>query len=159
MNLELINSIACGLVALWATWCVLSGKVRDGIVGKLIYSAIAISGFVVMTRNQTLFFGPTNAGPTRIPLPGWSTPHVHGHVLGCGEEVDLLEAELRALPAGSALWCTAWAGRSPPPAALIRATNSDASVSWREIIWSTPCPENLKKFCRHQPKKRQQPSV
>ena len=64
MNAELINSIACGLVALWATWCVLSGKVRDGIVGKLIYSAIAISGFVVMTRNQTLFFGPTNAGLT-----------------------------------------------------------------------------------------------
>lgn len=64
MNFELINSIACGLIALWATWCVLSGKVRDGIVGKLIYSTIAISGFVVMARNQTLFFGPTNAGLT-----------------------------------------------------------------------------------------------
>lgn len=64
MNLELINSIACGLIALWAAWCVLSGKVRDGIVGKLIYSAIAISGFVVMTRNQNIFFGPTTAGLT-----------------------------------------------------------------------------------------------
>ena len=64
MNLELINSIACGLIALWATWCVLSGKVRDGILGKLIYSAIAISGFVVMTRSQNVFFGPTTAGLT-----------------------------------------------------------------------------------------------
>jgi len=64
MNYELINSIACGLIALWATWCVLSGRVRDGILGKLIYSAIAISGFVVMARNQTLFFGPTSAGLT-----------------------------------------------------------------------------------------------
>jgi hypothetical protein len=64
MNLELINSIACGLIALWAIWCVLSGKVRDGILGKLIYSTIAISGFVVMARNQTLFFGPTTAGLT-----------------------------------------------------------------------------------------------
>ena len=64
MNLELINSIACGLIALWATWCVLSGRVRDGILGKLIYSAIAISGFVVMTRNQNIFFGPTTAGLT-----------------------------------------------------------------------------------------------
>jgi hypothetical protein len=64
MNLELINSIACGLVALWATWCVLSGKVRDGILGKLIYSVIAISGFVVMTRSQNIFFGPTSAGVT-----------------------------------------------------------------------------------------------
>ncbi|EPA95266.1 hypothetical protein [Pseudomonas sp. G5(2012)] len=64
MNYELIGSIACGLIALWATWCVLSGKVRDGIVGKLIYSAIAISGFVVMTRSQNIFIGPTTAGLT-----------------------------------------------------------------------------------------------
>ncbi|QOQ76471.1 hypothetical protein IMF22_05285 [Pseudomonas poae] len=64
MNLELINSIACGLIALWAAWCVLSGKVRDGILGKLIYSAIAISGFVVMARSQNIFFGPTSAGLT-----------------------------------------------------------------------------------------------
>ena len=64
MNLELINSIACGLIALWATWCVFSGKVRDGILGKLIYSTIAISGFVVMSRNQEIFFGPTTAGLT-----------------------------------------------------------------------------------------------
>ncbi len=64
MTYELINSIACGLIALWATWCVLSGKVRDGILGKLIYSAIAISGFVVMARNQSIFFGPTTAGVT-----------------------------------------------------------------------------------------------
>lgn len=64
MSYELINSIACGLIALWATWCVLSGKVKDGILGKLIYSAIAISGYVVMTRNQNIFFGPTTAGLT-----------------------------------------------------------------------------------------------
>lgn len=64
MNLELINSIACGLIALWAAWCVLSGKVRDGILGKLIYSAIAISGFVLMVRSQNIFFGPTTAGLT-----------------------------------------------------------------------------------------------
>ncbi|WP_080567189.1 MULTISPECIES: hypothetical protein [Pseudomonas fluorescens group] len=31
MNLELINAIACGLIAFWATLCVLSGKVRDGV--------------------------------------------------------------------------------------------------------------------------------
>lgn len=64
MNLELINSIACGLIALWATWCVLSGKVRDGILGKLIYTTIAITGFVVSVRSQNIFFGPTTAGLT-----------------------------------------------------------------------------------------------
>ncbi|MGY2285181.1 hypothetical protein [Pseudomonas gingeri] len=66
MNLELINSIACGLIALWAAWCVLSGKVRDGILGKLIYSAIAISGFVVMVRDQNIFLAPTTAGSTLL---------------------------------------------------------------------------------------------
>ncbi|MHB2138329.1 hypothetical protein ACX64L_10315 [Pseudomonas monsensis] len=55
MSLERINSIACGLIALWATWCVLSGRVRDGVIGKLIYSAVAISGFVVMSREQNIF--------------------------------------------------------------------------------------------------------
>jgi len=64
MNYELVSSIACGLIALWATWCVLCGRVKDGIVGKLIYSAIAISGFVVMSRSQNVFFGPTTAGVT-----------------------------------------------------------------------------------------------
>ncbi len=64
MSLELINSIACGLISLWATWCVLSGKVRDGILGKLIYTAISISGFVVMARSQNVFFGPTTSGLT-----------------------------------------------------------------------------------------------
>jgi hypothetical protein len=64
MSYELITSIACGLIALWATWCVLSGKVKDGILGKLIYAAIAISGYVVMTRSQNIFFGPTTAGLT-----------------------------------------------------------------------------------------------
>lgn len=64
MNYELINSIACGLIALWAAWCVLSGKVRDGILGKLIYSAIAISGFVLMVRSQNIYFGSTTAGLT-----------------------------------------------------------------------------------------------
>ena len=66
MNLELINSIACGLIALWAAWCVLSGKVRDGILGKLIYTTIAITGFVVSVRSQNIFLVPTTAGSTLL---------------------------------------------------------------------------------------------
>lgn len=66
MSLDLINSIACGLIALWAFGCVVSGKVRDGILGKLIYSVIAISGFVVMSRNQYIFLAPTTAGTTLL---------------------------------------------------------------------------------------------
>ena len=77
MNLELINSIACGLIALWATWCVLSGKVRDGILGKLIFSTIAISGFVVMARSQNILLGPTTAGLTlHVALALAGTRHI-----------------------------------------------------------------------------------
>ncbi|WDM61684.1 hypothetical protein K4A76_14060 [Pseudomonas sp. NEEL19] len=61
MPFTTINTIACGLIALWATWCVLAGRVRDGVIGKLIYSAIAISGFVVTARNQSLVFGQSTA--------------------------------------------------------------------------------------------------
>ena len=41
-----------------------SGKVRDGILGKLIYSTIAISAYVVTTRHDSFLFGPTTAGLT-----------------------------------------------------------------------------------------------
>ncbi|MFK3971168.1 hypothetical protein ACI2KS_10620 [Pseudomonas sp. NPDC087358] len=64
MSVQLINSIACGLIAFWATWCVLSGRVRDGIVGKLIYSAIAVSAFAVMSCSQGIHLGLNNAGLT-----------------------------------------------------------------------------------------------
>lgn len=37
---------------------------RNGILGKLIYSAIAISGFVVMARSQNIYFGSSTAGLT-----------------------------------------------------------------------------------------------
>jgi hypothetical protein len=30
-----------GVIALWTTWCILSGKGRDGEVGKIIYAMIA----------------------------------------------------------------------------------------------------------------------
>jgi hypothetical protein len=64
MNLELINSVACGFIAAWAFWCVVSGKVRDGILGKLIYSTIAISAYVVTTGHNSFLFGPTVAALT-----------------------------------------------------------------------------------------------
>jgi len=101
MNLELINSIACGLIALWATWCVLSGRVRDGILGKLIYSAIAISGFVVMTRNQNIFFGPTTAGLTlHVSLALAGLRHIFiVYLVAAGEGLALQDAELPTLHA------------------------------------------------------------
>ena len=37
---------------------------RDGTLGKLIYTTITIAGFVVSVRSQNIFFGPTPAGLT-----------------------------------------------------------------------------------------------
>jgi hypothetical protein len=59
--------------------------VRDGILGKLIYSAIVISGFVVMARSQNIFFGPSSAGLTlHVSLALAGPACLHGHVLAAG---------------------------------------------------------------------------
>ena len=64
MILEYINAYSAGVIALWATWCILSGKVHDGVVGKLIYAVIALSGYAILARNERMFFSPTIAGTT-----------------------------------------------------------------------------------------------
>ena len=64
MILEYINAYSAGVIALWATWCILSGKVRDGVVGKIIYAVIALSGYAILARSERMFFAPTIAGTT-----------------------------------------------------------------------------------------------
>lgn len=64
MSLQTLSTTFIALIALWAFWCVLSHKVRDGIVGKIIYAAIAVSGFAIATRGETVFFSPSAAGVT-----------------------------------------------------------------------------------------------
>ncbi len=64
MILEYMNAYSAGVIALWATWCILSGKVHDGVVGKLIYAVIALSGYAILARNERMFFSPTIAGTT-----------------------------------------------------------------------------------------------
>lgn len=64
MILEYVNALAAGLIALWATWAVLSGKVRDGVIGKILYSIIALSGYAILARSDRMFFTPNTAGVT-----------------------------------------------------------------------------------------------
>lgn len=64
MILEYINAYSAGVIALWATWCILSGEVRDGVIGKIIYAVIALSGYAILARNERMFFSPTIAGTT-----------------------------------------------------------------------------------------------
>jgi 3-hydroxyisobutyrate dehydrogenase-like beta-hydroxyacid dehydrogenase len=64
MIFEHISGYAAGVIALWATWCVLSGKVRDGVLGKIIYSVIAFSGYAILARPERLFTSSSAAEAT-----------------------------------------------------------------------------------------------
>lgn len=64
MMLEYVNALAAGMIAFWATWCALSGKVRDGVLGKILYAVIALSGYAILARSDRLFFTPNSAGVT-----------------------------------------------------------------------------------------------
>ncbi len=64
MSLQTLSTLFISIIAIWAMWCVLSHKVRDGIVGKIIYAAIAVSGFAIATRGETVFLSPSAAGVT-----------------------------------------------------------------------------------------------
>jgi hypothetical protein len=64
MNFEYLNAYSAGIIAFWATWCVLSGKVRDGVIGKILYAIVAISGYAILARSDRFFFTPNSAGVT-----------------------------------------------------------------------------------------------
>ncbi|WP_448120066.1 hypothetical protein [Pseudomonas veronii] len=64
MSLQTLSTAFVSIIAIWAMWCVLSHKVRDGIVGKIIYAAIAVSGFAIATRGETVLLSPSAAGVT-----------------------------------------------------------------------------------------------
>lgn len=64
MTIEYVNAIASGAIALWATWCVLSSKVDDGIIGRAIYAAIALSGYALLARSEGIYFTTRSAETT-----------------------------------------------------------------------------------------------
>lgn len=48
MLLTVINFISVLVIFCWSTWCVLHHGVRDGIVGKILFSCVAISALAVI---------------------------------------------------------------------------------------------------------------
>lgn len=64
MTIENWSSVFVAMIAAWATWCVLSRKVNDGVLGKVIYAVIALAGYAIVVRAETVFFSPTVAGVT-----------------------------------------------------------------------------------------------
>jgi len=95
MNYELINSIACGLIALWATWCVLSGRVRDGILGDR-HQRVRRDG---PQPDSVLRADQCRVDAACVPGSGRRPPYLHGHLVAAREGLALSHIELRALHA------------------------------------------------------------
>lgn len=64
MTLEQIATWSAFFISIWATWCCLSGKVRDGVVGKIIYATIALSGYALLVRSERLILASSVAETT-----------------------------------------------------------------------------------------------
>jgi hypothetical protein len=64
MDTQTLSTLFIGTIVAWAFWSVFSRKVRDGVIGKLIYAAIALSGYAIVQRSETFFITPTVAGVT-----------------------------------------------------------------------------------------------
>lgn len=64
MNTQFFSTLFIGTIVAWSIWAALSSRVRDGIVGKLIYSVIALAGYAIIQRSETFFITPTVAGVT-----------------------------------------------------------------------------------------------
>lgn len=64
MNTQFLSPVFIGMIVIWAIWSVFSRKVRDGVIGKLIYATIALSGYAIVQRSETFFITPTVAGVT-----------------------------------------------------------------------------------------------
>ena len=48
-----INFIAVCFIFIWASWCVVYSGVKDGIVGKLFFSLVAISALAIIIHTIT----------------------------------------------------------------------------------------------------------
>lgn len=64
MNTQTLSTTFIALIVIWAIWSVFSRRVRDGVIGKLIYATIALSGYAIVTRAETIYITPTVAGVT-----------------------------------------------------------------------------------------------
>lgn len=64
MSLQLLSTTFIALISAWAFWAMLSNRVRDGLIGKVIYAAVMIAGFAIVTRAESIYITPTVAGVT-----------------------------------------------------------------------------------------------
>ena len=50
----MIHVIAYIIIFLWATWCVLSHHVKDGVVGKVMYSTLSVAAVAALIADTGL---------------------------------------------------------------------------------------------------------
>ena len=50
----MIHVIAYIIIFLWATWCVLSHHVKDGVLGKVMYSALSVAALSALIADTGL---------------------------------------------------------------------------------------------------------
>ena len=50
----MIHVTAYIIIFLWATWCVLSHHVKDGVVGKIMYSALSVAAVAALIADTGL---------------------------------------------------------------------------------------------------------
>lgn len=59
-----LNMGACGVIFVWATWCALSRRVRDGVLGKVMFAVAALAALAVILGPQGGYHGPRTAEVT-----------------------------------------------------------------------------------------------
>lgn len=60
----IVNMLACTAIFAWATWCTLDCRVKDGVLGKIMFSAAALAALGVLMGPQTGYHGPRAAEVT-----------------------------------------------------------------------------------------------
>jgi hypothetical protein len=48
MTILAVNTVACSIICIWATWCIFSPVVQDGVFGKALFATIAIAALSVV---------------------------------------------------------------------------------------------------------------
>lgn len=73
----IVNIMACMAIFAWATWCAMDHRVKDGVLGKIMFSAAALAALGVLMGPQTGYHGPRTAEVTlNVAMAALGARHV-----------------------------------------------------------------------------------
>lgn len=76
-----VNLAAVVVICAWSTWCVLSPFVKDGIIGKFIFSCLSISSLAVVLGGDSLAFTMMNCSIAAVGVRHLWMRHAWKHVV------------------------------------------------------------------------------